>query len=604
MSSLTGNPPITIIDARQSWSIPKHITSLLGPSQIQYTPFTSQNSSTSNQVYTVQVPDVNTGVCTNPIYHWIGTFTLTGVNLQPQYVTLGLSDCCVDQVISNETLQIGGYSVNVQRSTVGVELNRVNMDSIDRTIYASGNTSSYPDFATSFIPWVNSNRNPLNMEYDVPYSDSCPQPRTSDVQVVSFDEEGGTYINYQFEIWFPSMVSPFNGISAVKKPAIRNLNNIQFQLTFESNLARFVSIINNNVGTTTIGDITDFSFTQQPEIWMTFITPAIESLMHLTEDADIYNYYQVQNWPTVAKAVRVRPLTYPSTPPTIQFALQQLSGTNIPKYFIGGCRPVVSMLNGTLASEFPRYYLPIADYGFNLQFNNTTVLNNITQYETWRMSVENGLRDCTFEQFAGRDVTYNLTANGGVPSDVTNFVLGGNIIIIDPAKDFQISAKGLTNGTLANWALSGSITFQNQSYNQDPTLQVEMFLFAVYEGFLISNGSVTANTGLLTISETKASFANPMAVSSAMSKHERSMNSGTYTGNGFFSNLFSKGKALLGKVANFAYKHKDLINQGLDLGKQYLGSGHATDTSQLAIRNKTLRPTIQSRQPKGLKYLR
>ena len=73
-----------------------------------------------------------------------------------------------------------------------------------------------------------------------------------------------------------------------------------------------------------------------------------------------------------------------------------------------------------------------------------------------------------------------------------------------------------------------------------------------------------------------------------MTKSEHHADSGSYEGGGFFSNLFKKVKSVVGKVANFAHQHKDIINQGIDIGKQYLGSGYATDTSQQAIQKKTL----------------
>lgn len=579
MSSLTGNQPITLVSGNQAWRVNKFITSVLGPSQISYQRFPSQSNSTQNQIYQVQVPSLNAGACRDPLYHWIGGFRVTGTTLQPQYVKVGLSESAVDQIISNETINIGTRSNAVQRSLVGVELNRLNMDSIDRTIYSSGNSTSYNDFAVNFSPWINSNRNPLAAYFDVPLSDSCPQPRTTDCRIIATDN--ATYIDYAFEIFFTSAVSPFNGIMNHAKPSIRNLTNLQFQLNFESNLARFVSVVNTNVGNTVLTGITNFTFTQC-EMLLTFITPAIEALEHLSEDADLYEYAEIQPWFT---PVQVPPVTTnPSAKQQITFNLQQITASVIPSKLIIFCKPATALYNGIDASRSPNYYLPVANNGFQLQFNNTQVLNNMTQFDIWRMSVENGLRDCTFEQFIGRDVTINQI---GAFADISSYVLGGNIIIIDPAKDLLIGSQGLTNGTLANWSLQGNITFLNQSYNAAPPA-MQMGVIAIYPGYLVSNGQVQANTGLLTIQETMESFKNPHIASTRMTKSEHHADSGSYEGGGFFSNLFKKVKSVVGKVANFAHQHKDIINQGIDIGKQYLGSGYATDTSQQAIQKKTL----------------
>lgn len=609
MSSVYGVEPVKVVTGNQAYGAKKSIPVVDGPAQLSFQSFPAQSTNNSQLVFQINVPSLDTGVERAIIYELPFTATITGTSPAEQVLinglTVGLSDSCADQIIATETCQIGQKSNSVQRSRCGVELSRVNCASDLLANFQSGSGGTYHDFATNFEPWLNSTRNPLAMEYDVPQNDYQPSPRTSDIWVTA---SNATSANFAGRIYFTSKVSPFLQ-SGIALPALRNLNVIQLQLQFEGILSQLLSVVVAGGYTITAG--TGISVTigggvmNGPQVWCKFITPSKASLLNFTDADNIYDYNEIQvftntSTPAMAAVNNAGAVTRSTT----TFNLQQISGSTIPDLMLIFCRPLQSMLPYNGATS-PRWWLaPQAVGAINLKFNNTTVLNGCSSRQLYEMSLANGLTGVTFEQFTGRDVTYNQIDGG---ADATSYVLGGSPLILSPSRDFQISEMGLVNGTRANWALSGSILYQNQTYTDEAN--VELVVVCVYGGYLRSDGNVSAETGVLTREEVaKVTMSSAVPLNDDIARiYNRHI--GYQGGASIFSkavDLFKKHKDAIVGVAKSAYEHRDKLKSGLSHARKLIGRGEYDDDEDYhgGASLDTSAHAVASKRSAALSYMR
>ncbi len=556
--ALLNKKPLKITDGRQAWESTKNIPAVQGPDEINNQLFSAASLNTNSMTFTVQIPSLQTGLGRRLLYHLQTTVNFTGTPISGQTnlldgVNIGLSDMCADQVINTERIIIGSKSNQAQRSQYGVELARIHKSS-KYDVWA-GNYAK--DFAIDFAPWENTNRNVLAKQYDYNPSDSIPAPRTSCLTIV---DNTPTTAQVLVDLYFFSAVSPFSS-GEMELPAIRNLDAITITLQFESDFMRLFSYdataLTLNLGTVTM---------TKAEVDVQFITPSPDSITRYTMEDDLYAYSELQAWLTPAQSVSANSNPVIGSRQTVSVSLPQMVGQVIPDLFIIGCRPVQNLLTQSGATR-PRFWLPFAERGIRLKFNNQTVLDQMSNRQLYEMSMENGLCQTSFDQFLGRDVTFDQ--DGYTGDNTTSYVLGGSFIVVDPSKDLQIAKQGLCNGAIANWSLSGQITFENQSYDAE---NVEVVVLAVYPGWLLSNGQVNASLGLLERHEIIASFASAEAPipTSMVSDLGGAVN-------GYQGGKFSFGKFLSGvaSVAKKVYDNKDKIlgvaKQGLDVYKGLAG---------------------------------
>lgn len=550
------------IDARLAYETQKITPVLVGPQEVAYQSFPAQSLNSTKHIYNIAVSSLQTGVDRTIMYHLNLNVTCTGStsggrNLLED-VVIGLSDEVQEQIIQNESIKIGSKQNSVDRSQCGVELSRLATPSALSAGMQEAQGGACHDFATNFLPWVNSNRNPLGQQFDVNQSDQVPVPRTNRITITA---NAPTTATINVDIWFTSKVSPF--VQDGQVPAIRNLDNILASLQFEGDLSRMFSYEPTTPASLVL-NFTTFTFVIS-EVWLTFLTPSDYVIKNSAPIDDIYAYAEVQVWTNPPQSIPAQS--------QMQFSLQQISGSTIPSRFLVFCRPVQDLLTQSGAQE-PRYWLPIIDGGINAKFNNSTVFNAASQRQIYDVSTRNGLCQINFSQFQGRDVTLDQS---GSPADLTNYVLGGGVMVFDSARDLHITGKGMTNAQQSSWAWSGNFTFFNQTYS---TRVVELVVVAITDGWLISNGKVMAETGLVSREETLAVFNEPSPGTSTamMVRHKQG-----YLGAGFTSflkGLVEKGK----KVAEFVGKHKGEFSKAYEVGKdlygKYKGKGYDEDEDE------------------------
>lgn len=610
--SAINKTPVKLVDGRIAYESEKAVPCLDAPIEVSYVQFQAQSTNSNKLIFNINIPSLDTGVNRSLTYHLQGNIDVTGTTDQTNLVdglAFGLSDNCADQLISVETAKVGSKEVSVDRSLVGVELDRINVDSKTSTLFRSGQ-ASLQDFAVDFAPWVNTNRDVLGAPYDVNASDSVPCTRTCNVWQTPSATQSATHAYYTFDIYFKSKCAPFNE-DAGDTPAIRNLDNVLLTLQLE-NIARLFSVRINAGSTITSMALVGNSFSVA-EVLCQFLTPSAYSLMISSPLNDVYNYNEIQEWVTSAYS-----LANPTATQKFTMNLQQLSGSTIPDFIIIGARPVVSLLAQPYAE--PRYWFPVADNGFNLKFNNTNFNNGMTQRDIYEQSLRNGLSQVPFEQFRGQNVSQDRTTSVEIAD---NLVLGGSFCILNPARDCHIIQKGLTNGTEASWTLSGAMQFNNSLYtlenggNALPAIDVEMFVIVMYAGILSSTGKVYGQTSLLSKSEVIDSLmSTTRPISDANAGVMASSNEG-YSGSallggrkgGNFVDVIKKIYEVGKPIAEFAYKNRDEIASGAKtihkaLGKRGKGGallgggsyqdyeanpmrgGASLDTSNKAIQNK------------------
>jgi len=577
--SVLDKQAVHVVDSRQSYGAEKNILALDGPTDVNSQQFQPNALNTSQLTFNVNTPSEFSGTNKRVQYHlqflvdFSGTPTTGQTNLLDT-VLIGTSDNCADQIISNERVTIGNVTNNVQRSQVGVELSRINKS----TAYDRMADVGMRDFATNFLPWVNTNRNVIGQTYDVNLSDQIANPRTNRVTILA---NTPTTAQVAVDIYFYSRVSPFSDANG-DSPAIRKITNFISVLIFENDLMRLFSYTQNtgldlNIANVQMADA---------ELEVEFITPSADSLRFYKPADDFYSYSQIQSWITPSSTLAAS--TSATSRSTRMLTFPQIASNTIPSKIIVACRNVQSLLPKS-GAQLPRFYYPIQNNGIRLTFNNRNVLQGLSQRQMYNMSVRNGLSNCTFDQFTGRDITYNQAA--GTYVDGVNYVLGGCPLIIDPSLDLGISQDMLANDTHANWSLSGSITVENQTYSQQT---VELILIAVYDGLLVSDGNTQVVIGLLdrqSVAESFQSARDPVIL-------HRAGGDDDLNGSSFFSTLGNLAKKVGSKIVDKAKTEaaKALADPAAAFGKVKKGyqmltgkamvGGQYLDTSGAAVHSK------------------
>ena len=569
-----------VIDARQAWSAMKLVHVEEGCSEVSFSNFPANALSNTNMSINVLVPS-DTGVCRDILYHMVGTISVVGANTNSPtallgtpttgYVPVGFSECALDQICSVETITFGGISNQVNRNQCGVELGRLNTSSSVSANYLSGCLEGQmKDVATNFVPFLNSNRNVLAQCYDKVNSDQVAYPRSLGLQIVA---QTATTATLAYDVYFTSKVAPFVS-NGQQRNALRGLQNLLIQFTFvNQTLTNILSVALVN-GFTLTG--VSFNTPSTFEVWMKFVTPSAHALLPLSILENDYEYSQVQCWSNPSAIITAGQVNK-------QLNFQQISGSVIPDRILIGAR---TNYQSRTPSQ-PVFYYPVADNGINLRFNNRPILNTADQRQLFEMSRLNGLSQCDFPQFIGQNISFDATASAP-------YILGGSFIVVNPARDCGIVQQGLTNGSIANWTLQGSIQVNNQTAMLDD--QVELFVVAIYGGRVhIESGKAVARLGYFSDGEAEkvmADASHPPISDDLIASFEPAGDAGSagYYGGGFWSSIghfFKKAGKYLWKHRGTIAKVATTVAPLVGLGEE--GKGHTLYENKKTKANRFLR---------------
>ena len=254
----------------------------------------------------------------------------------------------------------------------------------------------------------------------------------------------------------PLLISPFLfGDSKSSPQGFYGIQNMNFQFNV-ANLNRFWSSSNTNL-TVSLNATTPFQNTQ---LMFTFITPQPSQMLKSKNVVPFYQLFRyISTQGGTALQVAINPSTYlgtsnsysvPGIVPTQQtYTSSTIQLNAIPDFLIIVGRVPMSIQTPANSASF----LVINRISINFA-NCAGLLSNATQYDLYKMSVENGSSQ-TWENFSGYAQT---SVNGyNFPAPTT-----GSMLVLRFGKDIQLSTYYWAPGSLGNFSLNYSITFTNQ----------------------------------------------------------------------------------------------------------------------------------------------
>lgn len=353
-------------------------------------------------------------------------------------------------------------------------------------------------------------------------------PPVANVNGVSQD------IYVQFQVSEPLLISPFIFANPQSNNqgfyGVQNMNFVfnigdASRVWRTANIAPFTSAstFKTPLNNTWITAATVDSF-QSTRLIFNFLTPHPSDLLPAR---NVVPYYELPRFIT-SNIPAINPATsYPPTLTTVATSSLQLN--QIPDKLIIQVRNPLSQM----AWGQPDAFLSIA--GISINFNNQSgILASATQQDLYRYSVENGSNQSWFEFSGYSNIPDNATGVGKrIPG-------AGSLLILDMAKDVQLTEDYYASGSLGNFNLQVNLQVYNQFGYQ---IAPEIVLITMNSGlFCNERGTSSTYTGILTKQDVlEASAQEPMFQSSV-----RRM-----VGGGFLDSL----KSLAGKVLPHAIKY-------------------------------------------------
>jgi hypothetical protein len=138
---------------------------------------------------------------------------------------------------------------------------------------------------------------------------------------------------------------------------------------------------------------------------------------------------------------------YPSAPSSTQVQSQTITLPMIPDLLVVFVKPQTYSLGGSLDPTQSDWCLPVSN--ISLSFDNYSgLLSNHSQYELYKMSVNNGL-EMDWDEWSGSAWT-----------SAGQTALVGGPLVLRPGRDFQL-ATGQAPGLIGNFTLQFNLTVQN-----------------------------------------------------------------------------------------------------------------------------------------------
>ena len=129
--------------------------------------------------------------------------------------------------------------------------------------------------------------------------------------------------------------------------------------------------------------------------------------------------------------------------------------------------------------------------GISIQFNNSQgLLSNCDSYDLWKMSVSAGSNQ-SWSEWSGQ----SLKASGGATP--TRIRMCGSLLVLDMAKDVQLSDDFLAPGSIGQYSLSLQIRFKNP-FSTDVTAPVCTIMTLNSGLWVVDRGQSSSFSGILT----------------------------------------------------------------------------------------------------------
>ena len=333
-----------------------------------------------------------------------------------------------------------------------------------------------------------------------------------------------TVIFVTFSVCEPLLLSPFVFGACHGKQGFYGIQSMNFNLTFLStgaNRAWRSSVFNPVAGAPAYTKTVTLASVNDSKLTFTFISPHASDLL---APRNVVPYYDLPFFKTVSnvliqgKANRgqiVGGLTSAADTKTITSSNIQLS--SIPDKIIIFVRKAVQ----TLRCSDTDSYLTIKNV--TIQFNNAVLMSSFTDKQLYRISVDSGLKNMSWDEFSGSVISVAGRVGGGNLSEVRapfTYVgpnqLGGqnpgfqeipttgSIVVIETATHLQLTEDYYAPSSLGSFNLNVKALVEN-NHNED-WLEYELVVMLMNSGvFVNERGSSSLFTGILTKSDVLAS---------------------------------------------------------------------------------------------------
>ena len=512
----------TICDITSDMSFPVES----GASSTTYQQFPATSSSNSSLIFQIQVPSENIVIDRHVLVQTGLTFSLNigGANvvgLGETAFAYGLTDSLqafpLSSIMSVATAQINNTSASINLKDCLPQLLRMN-DS--RELYRFNSLApSLPDQAyATYADAVNTGNNPLaaynNSSYDL---DQVPRGAfPANVTIARY--VSGVYVDASpvaavgdaTESWIvviqtfttePIFLSPFIFSNPeYNAQGFLGINNMNFNFTIDSTLARLWSSATGYINSITPGNISipAAGLVAQPNLFTTAASAGPGAVQNTTTQM-LFRFLSTQPSDSVMSRNVVpyidysRYLTQQGTlTPIPSGSARQLQSSNlqinqIPSLFIIVVRKPMSSQNWNDTSSF----FTIQNITINLN-NSSGLLASASPQDLWRISQRNGSAQ-SWAEFSGQQQV--TTVNAGV-FGTAKVGSTGSMLVLNPSFDLSLPDYLSSGGSIGNYNFQFGITVFNQ-YGESIT--PEICVIAVNSGLMsTSQGTSNLYTGILT----------------------------------------------------------------------------------------------------------
>ena len=516
----------TIADITSDMSFPVES----GASSTTYQPFPATSTSNSSLIFQVQVPSENIVIDRHVLIQTGLTFTL---NIGGAGYIVPAGEACfnygetdsfqafpLSSIMSVATAQINNTSASINLKDCLPQLLRMN-DS--RELYRFNSLApSLPDQAyATYSDAVGANNNPMagyaNASYDVDQVPRGAWPAT--ITIARY--VGGVYqdanpvaqVGDATETWKvvvqsfttePLFLSPFIFSNPeYNAQGFLGINNMNFNFTIDSTLARLWSSSTGYISSITAGNVAipAVGLAAQSNIFTTTGASPAGAIVNTTTQL-LFRFLSTQPSDSVMSR-NVVPYTDYSRYLTQQgnntpiasggratLLSSNLQINQIPSLFIIVVRKPMASQNWNDTASF----LTISNVSINLN-NSSGLLASAQSADLWRLSQRNGSSQ-SWAEFSGQQQV--VDAQGGLDDSPITKRIGttGSMLVLNPSFDLSLPDYLSAGGSIGNY----NFQFQVSVYNQyGETVTPEICVIAVNSGLMsTSQGTSNLYTGILT----------------------------------------------------------------------------------------------------------
>jgi len=399
----------------------------------------------------------------------------------------------LEQIIKNMQVTINGENLTVNTNQVVNPFSRYYLDPL---LLNEGITPNMLDNYQDYSDGDGNAKNPLAW-----YDNSTQNPRGAyaDYEIIT-NTNSSAEIRATLRTYL--MISPFQWLSASENtvPALTQLVSLDWNINFASNLQHIWSRSSSNDVPVTNVQVTIGSLTQGGSgnanlklLWMTphqDLRDRIKSLPMLR-----YPYFTTTRYSTTGNGA-----IQPNDRDII--TSQVINFINLPNAIYIYCSKDESTYVNNLAGNLftTDTFGSIENIDITMA-NVTGILSTAFPQQLYDISVKNGLKDTTFNEFIGKTNAFNQLVSTFVASKKVG--LTGSCIRLTMQ---DLSARsGLVAGVQQKIDFQVKVTVRN--INQNSPITFQLFILAVFEGYLqIYNGQ--ARTVIGPLSEQDANCSN------------------------------------------------------------------------------------------------